>query len=46
MNKKLTIVLFALASVLPVLAKNGLNEEDEKYPEITFEKTTQDFGTW
>lgn len=44
MNKKLTIVLFALASVLPVLAKNGLNEEDEKYPEITFEKTTQDFG--
>ena len=44
MNKKLTIVMFALASVLPVLAKNGLNEEDEKYPEITFEKTTQDFG--
>lgn len=44
MKRKFTVVLFALTATLPLWAGSGQNEEDEKYPEITFEKTTQDFG--
>ena len=42
--KLFTLSLFA-AVVIPLSGSNANEqEEDEKYPEITFEKTTHDFG--
>lgn len=41
--KIFTLSLFA-AAVLPLCGSNAVEGEDEKYPEITFEKTTHDFG--
>lgn len=41
--KIFTMLLFA-AVVFPLQGGNAVEQEDEKYPEITFEKTTYDFG--
>ena len=41
--KIFTMSLFA-AVVFPLQGGNAVEQEDEKYPEITFEKTTHDFG--
>lgn len=41
--KFLTLLLFALAAVMPAWGRNE-NDPEEKYPEITFDKTTVDFG--
>lgn len=41
--KNFTLFLFA-ATVMPVWGENVNIKEDDKYPEITFEKTTHDFG--
>ena len=41
--KIFTLSLFA-AAVLPLCGSNAVEGEDEKYPEITFQKTTHDFG--
>lgn len=41
--KIFTMLLFA-AVVFPLQGGNAVEQEDEKYPEITFEKTTHDFG--
>lgn len=38
-----SLIMFALAISTSVVAGN-MPQEDEKYPEITFEKTTHDFG--
>jgi len=38
-----TMSLFA-AVIFPLQGGNAVEQEDEKYPEITFEKTTHDFG--
>ena len=44
MKKCMILILFAWAAALPMWADNGQVTENEKYPEITFEKTTYDFG--
>ena len=41
--KIFTLSLFA-AVVVPLCGSNAAEGEDENYPEITFEKTTHDFG--
>lgn len=41
--KYFTLLLFA-AVVIPAWGENVHGTEDEKYPEITFDKTTIDFG--
>ena len=41
--KYLTLFLFA-AVVMPVWGENANEPDDEKFPEITFDKTTIDFG--
>lgn len=41
--KIFTMSLFA-ALVLPLQGGNAVEQEEEKYPVITFEKTTHDFG--
>ena len=43
-NLKILSLMFAAMAVLPVCGKNAGDEEEKKYPEITFEKTTHDFG--
>ena len=40
----MVIVLFALAAAVPLWANDSIENDDEKYPEISFEKTTYDFG--
>ena len=45
MKKYLTTVLLALAAALPIWAADGnMTQNEEKYPEIVFQKTTHDFG--
>ena len=44
MKKCMILILFAWAWTMPMWADNGQVTDDEKYPEITFEKTTHDFG--
>ena len=44
MKKCMVIVLFALAAAVPLWANDSIENDDEKYPEISFEKTTYDFG--
>lgn len=44
MKRYLIAVLFAIAAILPMWADHDVVTEDEKYPEITFEETTHDFG--
>lgn len=44
MKKCMILILFAWAAALPMWAENGQVTENEKYPEITFSKTTHDFG--
>ena len=43
-NLKYLILFLFAAVVMPVWGENANIQDDDKYPEITFEKTTHDFG--
>lgn len=44
--KKIRIIalMLAMSAMLPVWGTNANENEDEKYPEITFKETTHEFG--
>ena len=44
MKRYLIVILFAFAVILPMWADYDVVDEEEKYPEITFNETTHDFG--
>lgn len=44
MKRNIFIVALFMATTLTAWAGDGISADDEKYPEITFEKTTHDFG--
>lgn len=44
MKRYLIVILFFFAAIIPMWADYDAQVEDDKYPEITFEETTHDFG--
>ena len=44
MKRYLIVIVFVFAAILPMWADYDVAVEDDKFPEISFEETTHDFG--